>query len=63
MTTIRSTYETELARTNWRQGQREELARHFDRTFKCRECGKVWAQEVYPGDIPTCPYCNDEDEQ
>jgi len=58
---IRSSYEAELARTNWRQGQREELARHFDRTFKCKVCGKVWAQEVYPGDVPECPFCNDED--
>lgn len=35
--------------------------RHVDRTFKCRECGKVWAQEVQPGHPPTCPFCNDED--
>ncbi len=35
--------------------------RHVARTFKCYVCCKVWAQEVYPGKIPICPYCNDEE--
>ena len=63
---IRSTYETKLARRNWEQGQREELARHVDRTFRCRECGLVWKQPVvhvcWRGNTITCPDCEDDDE-
>jgi len=50
-------YLTELARTNWRQGQREELAR----TFKCRVCHKVWVQQVIDGNIWNCPWEEEHD--
>ncbi|GAG14679.1 unnamed protein product [marine sediment metagenome] len=54
-------YLTELAQRNFRQGQREELARHTDVTFKCSVCGLVWAQPVvdagWRGNRVTCSYC------
>ena len=59
---IRSEYEYELARTNWRTGMKEELSRHHDRTFKCKVCGKVWAQELYPGETAYCPDCEEKHE-
>ena len=55
-------YLTELASRNWRQGQREELARHHDRTFRCRTCGLVWAQPVIHGSLPCCPECEEVEE-
>ena len=46
--------------------ERERSARYIDRTFKCRECGKVWAQPVvhagWRGNTISCPYCEDKDE-
>ena len=52
-------YLTELAQTNWREGQREERARHTDRTFRCYGCGNVWAQPVVDGNTTSSESIND----
>jgi len=48
-------YETELARSNWRQGLKEDLARHDDRLFECPECGLIWKEPIIPGNTFVCP--------
>jgi len=52
-------YLTELAQRNWQQGQREELARHWDLKYECPVCGLVWRQPK--PDPPFRVYCPDED--
>ena len=46
--------------------ERERNARYIDRTFKCKVCGKVWAQPVvhtgFRGNTITCPYCEDKND-
>ena len=47
--------------------ERERNTRHLDRTYRCTDCGKVWAQPVvhtgWRGNTISCPYCEAENEQ
>ena len=56
-------YLTELAQRNWQQGQREELARHWDLKYECPVCGLVWRDTApEPGFQRYCPKCEENDE-
>jgi len=62
MSSIYSEYDYELARSNWHQGQREELARHHDLEYVCPVCGLVWRQpKPEPPFRVHCPKCAGEE--
>lgn len=42
------------------QAYQRRYNRHIDITFKCKVCGKVWAQPVIEGNTISCPHCEDE---